>query len=355
MVNFITFLQAAQNGDGVLHAGFRHHDRLKPSFQGRILFNVFAVFVQRRRADGPQFATGQSGLKQVGGVHRPFTGARAHDGVQFVNEQDDFAVGVRHFLEEGFQAFFKFAAVFGPREHGPDVEGHNALVAHAFRHVTVDNAPRQAFCNGGLAHAGLPDEHGVVLGPAGKDLEDAADFRITADNGVNLAGAGAGRQVRAVFFQRLVFAFRVVVRHALVAAHFLHGGQIVVLGQSKGVRQLVHLVLRVQSPQHEVLHAEVVILELFAFILGSVHHRSQVTAHLGLRGSTALGGFMGYFPLGGLQQQARITRGLPENRGKNSAVLLQQRHQNVQGGNFRLSEPPCRLLRLHQRFLKFCC
>ena len=102
-------------------------------------------------------------------------------------------------------------------------------------------------------------------------------------------------------------------------------------------------------------HAEVVIFELFAFFFRSLHYRSQVTPHLGLGGGTALGRFVGNFPLGRLEKQPRVARGLAENRGKNSAFLLQQRHQNVQRGDFRFSKPSCSLLRLHQRFLKFCC
>ena len=86
MVNFIAFFQAAQDGNGIFHAGLGDHDGLKPAFQSRILFNVFAVFVQCRRADGPQFPAGQGGFEQVGRIHRPFTGARAYDGVQLINK-----------------------------------------------------------------------------------------------------------------------------------------------------------------------------------------------------------------------------------------------------------------------------
>ena len=98
-------------------------------------------------------------------------------------------------------------------------------------------------------------------------------------------------------------------------------------------------------------HAEVVIFELFAFFFRSLYYRSQVTPYLGLGGGTALSRFVGNFPLGRLEKQPRVARGLAEN----SAFLLQQRNQNVQRGDFRFSKPSCSLLRLHQRFLKFCC
>ena len=102
-------------------------------------------------------------------------------------------------------------------------------------------------------------------------------------------------------------------------------------------------------------HTEVVVLELFALFLRGLHHGSQVTAYLRLCGSSALGGFMGHFTLCGLKEKSRITGCLAENGRQNAAFLLQQRHQNIKRRDFRLSQPPRGLLRLHQRFLKFCC
>ena len=57
MVNFIAFFQAAQDGNGIFHAGLGDHDGLKPAFQSRIFFNVFAVLIQGRRTDTMQFTT----------------------------------------------------------------------------------------------------------------------------------------------------------------------------------------------------------------------------------------------------------------------------------------------------------
>ncbi len=87
VVDFVTFLQAAQNGDGFLDARFVNVNRLETPFQGRVFFDIFAIFVQRGRADAAQFAAGQRRLEHVGGVVGPFRRARADDGVQFVNKQ----------------------------------------------------------------------------------------------------------------------------------------------------------------------------------------------------------------------------------------------------------------------------
>ena len=63
--------------------------RLEAAFEGGVLFDVLAVFVERGGADAVQLAAGQHRLEQVAGVHRPFGLAGADDGVQFVDEQDD--------------------------------------------------------------------------------------------------------------------------------------------------------------------------------------------------------------------------------------------------------------------------
>ena len=48
------------------------------------------------------------------------------------------------------------------------------------------DALRQAFDDGGFADAGFADEHGVVLGAAAEDLDDALEFAIAADERIEL-------------------------------------------------------------------------------------------------------------------------------------------------------------------------
>ena len=57
------------------------------------------------------------------------------------------------------------------------------------------NALGQALGNGRLAHTGLTNQNGVVLGAAGKDLDDPLDLLFTADDGVQLAPGGSLRQI----------------------------------------------------------------------------------------------------------------------------------------------------------------
>ena len=73
----------------------------------------------------------------------------------------------------------------------------------------------EALDDGGLADAGLADEHRVVLRPAREHLDDAADLLVAADHRVELALARQLGQVAAVPLERLVLALGVLVGHAL--------------------------------------------------------------------------------------------------------------------------------------------
>ena len=61
---------------------------------------------------------------------------------------------------------------------------------------------RKAFCHGGLPHARLADQDGVVLRPAREDLHRAADLSVPADHRVDPARESQRRQVAAVLIQR---------------------------------------------------------------------------------------------------------------------------------------------------------
>src|SRR5438046_305923 len=79
------------------------------AFEGGVLLDVLAVFVERRRADRVELTTGQHWLEQVRGVHRPFGGPGPDDRVELVNEENDLALGVLDLLEDGLEALLELA------------------------------------------------------------------------------------------------------------------------------------------------------------------------------------------------------------------------------------------------------
>jgi len=139
-------------------------DRLESPRQGRVFFDVLAIFIERRRADALNLAARERGLEHVGRVDRAFRATCADERVQFVNEQDD-VLRTAHFVHDGFDAFFELAAVFRPGDHHRQVEHDDSAVVQDFRHVVRNDHLRQPFDDGRLADARFAKENRIVLLP----------------------------------------------------------------------------------------------------------------------------------------------------------------------------------------------
>ena len=92
MILLVGFPQALQNRNRVIYAGLDDLNGLKPPRQRAVALHVFPVFVKRRRADALNFTARQGGLEHAGGVERALRRARAHQRVDFVNENDHLPV-----------------------------------------------------------------------------------------------------------------------------------------------------------------------------------------------------------------------------------------------------------------------
>ena len=173
VVHLVALLEPAQDADGVFHRRLADVDLLEAAFERRVLLDVLAVLVERGGADHAQLAAGEHGLDHVAGVHRALGAAGADDRVQLVDERDHFAGGVGDLLQHRLEPLLELAPVLRAGEHRADVERDQALALEAFRDVAVGDAPGQTLDDGGLADAGLTDEHRVVLGAPRQDLDDA--------------------------------------------------------------------------------------------------------------------------------------------------------------------------------------
>ncbi len=127
-------------------------------------------------------------------------------------------LGLRDLLEHRLQPLLELAAVLGAGDERAHVERDDLLVLQPFRHVAADDALRQPLDDGGLADAGLADEHRVVLGAPREHLDHAADLLVAADHRIELALARQVGQVAAVPLERLILALGILIGHALVAA-----------------------------------------------------------------------------------------------------------------------------------------
>ena len=219
VVDLVLLLEAAQDGDGVLDGRLLDQHGLEAPLERRVLLDVLAVLVERGRAHAAELAARQGGLEHVGRVHRALGRARADQRVQLVDEADDLALALGDLAQHGLQAVLELAAVLRARDHGADVDGEQPLALEPLGHVAADDALGEALDDGGLADAGLADQHGVVLRAPGEHLDDAADLLVAADDGIELALARQVGQVLGVSLERLVLLLGVGVGDALGAAH----------------------------------------------------------------------------------------------------------------------------------------
>ena len=187
VMDLVALAQAPQDADGVLDRRLADQDGLEPALERRVLLDVFPVFVERRRADGVQLAAREHRLQHVRRVDGAFGRAGADHGVQLVDEEDDLPLRIRDLLQHRLQPLFELAAVLRAGDERAHVERDDALVLEAFGDVAAHDAAGEPFDDGGLADAGLADEHRIVLRAAREHLDDAADFLVAADHRIELA------------------------------------------------------------------------------------------------------------------------------------------------------------------------
>ena len=96
-------------------------------------------------------------------------------------------------LSTAFRRSSNSPRYLAPATMEPRSRASEPLVLEALGHVAVDDAAGQALDDGGLADAGLADQHRVVLGAAREHLDDPADLLVAADDRVELALPGLAR------------------------------------------------------------------------------------------------------------------------------------------------------------------
>ena len=248
VVALVVGRDVAQDLERLLGCRRLDHHLLEAAFEGRVGLDVLAVLVERRGADGLQFAAREGRFEDVGRVEAALRGAGAHDGVYLVDE-DDRVLGFAQFVQKLLHALLELAAELRARHERRDVEREERLVGDGVGHFAARDAQRQPFDDGALAHAGLADQDRVVFLAAREDLHHAFDLLLAAYDRVDLPLAGQPRKVHAELVQQVGRAFLLVpvllaeVEH--VNLHFgaevvAHGEFLQVSGHAVG-RHAVHL------------------------------------------------------------------------------------------------------------------
>ena len=340
MVHLVALLQPAEDRDGVFDRRLIDVDGLEAPLERRVLLDVLAVLVERGGADEAELTAGQHRLDHVAGVHRALGRAGADDRVQLVDEGDDLALGIGDLLEHGLQPLLELAAVLRARDHRAEVERDQPLVLESFGHVAFDDPSSEALDDGGLADAGLADQHRVVLGAAGEHLDDPADLVVAADDRIELALTSGLGQIAAVLLERLELLLGVLARDAVAAPHLLQRGQEVFPVD----------VERLGEGEQEVLGGEVFVAHFRSGAVAAVERLLQLAGETNV-GAVRLGQ-LGDRLVGRVAQGQRLLAD-PGEDGEHHAILLaQQRRQEVVRGDLRIGIGPRRLHRLRECLLR---
>ncbi len=327
VVDLVPLLQAAQDADRVLDRRLADVHLLESALERWILLDVLAVFVERRGTDHPQLAAGEHRLDHVAGVHRTFCATGTDDGVQLVDECDDLTFGVGDLLEYRLQPLLELAPVLGAGEHRRDVERDQPLALQPLRHVAVGDARRQPFDDGGLADAGLTDQHRVVLGAPRQHLDAPADLLVAADDRIDLALGRSSGEVLAVLLQRGELLLRVLIGHTMRAAHVAQH-----LQQFLGTD--------IETPVHgeqQVLDRQEVVAQVLAIRLRGGDDVGELLAHPRFAAAVGLRQLL-HGLVGAVAHHQRRLSELGEHRRHDGPVLAHHRAQHVVGREFRVGQ-----------------
>ena len=238
-------------------------------------------------------------------------------------------------MQHGLEPLLEFAAIFGAGDQRAHVEREQLLVVQAFRHVAVDDALRQAFDDGGLADAGLADQHRIVLGPARQHLDGAADFLVAADHRIDLAVARRLGEVAGVFLQRVIGVLGRGRIGGAALAQRLDGG-VEVLRRDAGLGQdLAGLaVLLDREREQQPLDRDEAVAGLLAGLLGGVEHARQRRIEIDLAGCRRRYTFgrLASAASTACKRLARIAAGAVDQAGRQPFRVVEQDLEQMFGG-----------------------
>ena len=236
------------------------------------------------------------------------------------------------FLQHGLQPLLELAAVFGARDQRAHVERQQLLVLQAFRHVAVEDAQRQALDDGGLADAGLADQHRIVLGAAGQHLDGAADFLVAADHRIELAVARGLGQVAGIFLQRVIGVLgRGAVGGAALAQRFDRRVEVLRRDAALAEDAAGLAVLLERQPEQQPLDRDKAVAGLLGGLFRGVERARQFGRQIDLAGA-ASGDLRQLVErvLGRLEDGAGIAAGAVDQTAGEPLAVVQQHLQHMQ-------------------------
>ena len=355
VVQLVFLLETPEDGDRVLHRWLADEHGLEPALERRVLLDIFAVFVERGRADAVQLTAGKRGLQQVARVHRTFRLTRADQRVHLVYEEDDVALGPLHFVEHALESLLELAAILRTGDERPHVERHQLAILERVGNVAIGDAERQPFHDRGLAHAGIADEHGVVLGPTRQDLNRASDLLIPADDRIELPVPGGLGEVAGEFLQRIVAVLGACRVGGAPAAELVDRFvQRLRLHARSRQRLASRRACRKGERQQQPLDGHIAVPGLLGDLLGLIEEADGIVVEPGRLGRPASGdrGQLGQRSVDLAGRQVRIAAGGADQAGCHALLVLEQGFEDMLRRDALMIEPDCDSLRGLEKALR---
>ncbi|MNZ22709.1 hypothetical protein D3C78_398080 [compost metagenome] len=191
----VASFKAAQHEAGIGVVGLIDLDHLEAPLQRGVSLEVLLVFGPGGGGDGTQFAAGQGGFEQVGGIGTAGLVTCADERVGLVDEQQDRRGRLLHSIYDILQALLELAFYAGTGLQQAEIQCAHADLLEAVRYIAASNPQCQPFDKSGFTDPWLTNQDRVVLAPATEDVDDLADFIVPAEDGVDPTRPGFGGDV----------------------------------------------------------------------------------------------------------------------------------------------------------------
>ena len=207
MVLLVTVSKPFQDFNGLSRRRRLDHHSLETTFQGPILFDVFAEFIEGRGTNTLNFTSAQSWFQHIRSVDRSFCTTGTDQGVKFVDEQDR-VLRPFHFIHDRLDSLFKLTTVFGSRHHHGEIQHNDPFVPENFGDFAIHHHLGKAFDDRGLADTRFSQQYGIILLSATKNLNHAFNLVRTPNDGVKFGLPGEFCQIASEAIQSGRLAFR---------------------------------------------------------------------------------------------------------------------------------------------------
>src|SRR5579875_2189013 len=230
---------------------------------------MLAILIKSGRPNAVEFTASQHGFEQVRGIHRSFSGAGTHHGMELVDKQDYLALSLLNLLQDSFETLFELASVLCTRYECAHVQRNQSPILKSFRYIARHDPLSQTLDDRGFAHTWFANQNGIVLGAPRQDLKHAVNLNVTSDNRNKHYGRGELCQVTTITLQCLVGRFGIGRSYPLAASHLFEYGHQLVVRDARFAQDSRGGARFIEYRDQYVLNRHVFVLELAGFLLGT--------------------------------------------------------------------------------------